>query len=137
MFLCFQTADELYNACRFVPVFALIAHQGFSQRCVTGLFFITAFWKICSFLAKGLSPTKLCPDLVSFACWIVPEFWAFARKSGHSLSKLCPIFCRLRTKLCPNFGRLRAKLCPLSFAPCPFIVYFHCLQKHRSIQLSH
>ena len=26
-------------------------------------------------------PTKLCPDLVSFACWIVPKFWAFACKS--------------------------------------------------------
>ena len=26
------------------------------------------------------SPTQLCPDLVSFACWIVPEFWSFTRK---------------------------------------------------------
>ena len=26
------------------------------------------------------SPTKLCPDLVSFACWIVPELWSFARQ---------------------------------------------------------
>ena len=24
------------------------------------------------------SPTKLCPDLVSFACWIVPKFWAMS-----------------------------------------------------------
>ena len=53
------------------------------------------------------SPTKLCPDLVSFACWIVTKFWSFTRKSrlGHSRSNLCPILGRLRTKLCPNFGR--------------------------------
>ena len=40
------------------------------------------------------SATKLCPDLVSFTCWIVSVFWAFARKSGlgRSRSKLCPIF---------------------------------------------
>ena len=25
------------------------------------------------------SPTELCTDLVSFAFWIVPEFWSFAR----------------------------------------------------------
>ena len=24
------------------------------------------------------SPTKLCPDLVSFMCWIATEFWSFA-----------------------------------------------------------
>ena len=68
------------------------------------------------------SPTKLCQDLVSFACWIVAEFWSFTHKSalGHSRSKLCPILCRLHTKLCPNFGRSRARLCPISFVPCPF-----------------
>ena len=26
------------------------------------------------------SPTKLCPDLISFACRIVPELWSFARQ---------------------------------------------------------
>ena len=69
------------------------------------------------------SPTKLCPDLVSFACWIVPKFWAFACKCarlGHSRSKQCPICCRLHTKLCPNFGRSHARLCPIYFAACPF-----------------
>ena len=67
------------------------------------------------------SLTKLCPDLVSFACWIVTKFLSFTGKRlGHSHSKLCPIFCRLRPKLCPNFGRSRARLCPISFAPCPF-----------------
>ena len=59
------------------------------------------------------SPTKLCPDLVSFGCWIVPEFWAFARKSVPELVvyalNCARFFCRLRTKLCP-----------ISFAPCPF-----------------
>ena len=59
------------------------------------------------------SPTKLCPDLVSFACWIVPEFLPFGHKSVPRLG-------RSRSKLCPNFGRSRAGLCPISFAPCPF-----------------
>ena len=27
------------------------------------------------------SPTKLCPDLVSFVCWIVTKFWSFTHKS--------------------------------------------------------
>ena len=70
------------------------------------------------------SPTKLCPDLVSFSCWIVTEFWSFTRKRvprlGHSHSKLCPILYRLCSKLCPNFGCSHARLCPISFAPCPF-----------------
>ena len=67
------------------------------------------------------SPTKLCPDLVSFSCWIVTKFWSYRRKRlGHSRSKPCPILCRLRTKLCLHFGRSRARLCPISFAPCPF-----------------
>ena len=49
LFLCFQTADVkmLVTACRFVPMFSSIG-----------------------------SPTKLCPDLVSFACLIVTEFWS-------------------------------------------------------------
>ena len=67
------------------------------------------------------SLTKLCPDLVSFACWIVTKFCSFTGKRlGHSHSKLCPILCRLRTKLCPNFGHSHARLYPISFAPCPF-----------------
>ena len=49
LFLCFQKADELYNA---------------------------YIIDLCSCFHR--SATKLCPDLVSFACWIVPEFWAFA-----------------------------------------------------------
>ena len=66
---------------------------------------------------------NLCPDLVSFACWNVPEFWLFTHKStrlGRSRSKLCQILCRLRNKLCPDFGCSRAILCPIYFAPCPF-----------------
>ena len=31
------------------------------------------------------SPTKLCPDLVSFASWFVTKFWSFARKSVPDL----------------------------------------------------
>ena len=64
------------------------------------------------------SPTRLCPDLVSVACWIavvsnqlywiVTEFWSFTRL-GRSCSKMRPILCRSR-----------ARLCPISFAPCPF-----------------
>ena len=36
------------------------------------------------------SATKLCPDLVSFACWIVTEFWSFTHKSDlviHALNR--------------------------------------------------
>ena len=29
------------------------------------------------------SPTKMCPDLVSFACWSVPKFWAFVSKCAR------------------------------------------------------
>ena len=70
------------------------------------------------------SPIKLCPDIVSFACWIVPECGLITRKTKSGLgrlhSKRCLIFCRLLAKLCPNFGRSCAILCPISFAPCPF-----------------
>ena len=33
MFLCFQTADELYNACRSVPMFSSIAHKIVPKSC--------------------------------------------------------------------------------------------------------
>ena len=33
---------------------------------------------------------KLCRDRVSFACWIVPKFWAFARKS-IAVHIVCPV----------------------------------------------
>ena len=83
------------------------------------------------------SPTKLCPDLVSFECWIVTKFWSYRHKRlGHSRSKLCPILCRLHTKLCPNFGRSRARLCPISFAPCPFPNPAGTLYMHTSFILS-
>ena len=32
-FLCFQAADELYNACRFVPMFSSIAHKIVPRSC--------------------------------------------------------------------------------------------------------
>ena len=41
---------------------------------------VTAYRFLPMFSSIGL-PTKLCPDLVSFACWIVTEFWSFTRKS--------------------------------------------------------
>ena len=58
------------------------------------------------------SLTKLCPDLVSFACWTVPEFWAFERKSMsdlvvHALN--CPIFCHMHTTT--GFSMTRIKCC--------------------------
>ena len=66
------------------------------------------------------SPTKLCPDLVSFACWIVTKFWSFTRKSDLVIRALnCPILFCLRSKLCPNFGRLHVRLCPI-FCTLPF-----------------
>ena len=61
--------------------------------------------------------------LVSFACWIVPEFWASAQKYarlGCLRPKLSPICCRLRPNLCLNFVHSHARLCPISFEPCPF-----------------
>ena len=66
---------------------------------------------------SSIAYKKLCPVLVSFACWIVTNF---GRSLGHSRSKLCPILCRLRAKLCPIFRCSRARLCQISFAPCPF-----------------
>ena len=66
--------------------------------------------------------TKLCPDLVSFTCWIVTEFWSFTRKR-QSVPDLVirTLNCaRLFTKLCPNSGCSHARLCPIYFAPCPF-----------------
>ena len=55
------------------------------------------------------SPTKLCPDLISFACTgLCPDFGR-PRVVGRS-----------RSKLCPMFGRLHAKLCPISYAPSIF-----------------
>ena len=61
LFLCFQTADikMFINACRFMPMFSSIAHK------------------------------KLCPDLVSFACWIVPNFFCtlpFAQPSWNTVT---------------------------------------------------
>ena len=87
------------------------------------------------------SPTKLCPDLVSFACWIVTEFLSFTSKRfGHSRSKLCPILCRLHTKLCQNVGRSCAILCPIYFAPCPFpnldgTLWYHTVLLYISINV--
>ena len=69
------------------------------------------------------SPTKLCPDLVSFACWIATEFWSFTRKSVPDLvirALNCARLYVVCTKLCPNFGCSHARLCPISFVPCPF-----------------
>ena len=80
---------------------------------------------LCPWFHQSLTKFKLylCPDLVSFASWIVTKFWSFTGKRlGHSHSKLCPILCRLRPKLCPNFGRSRARLCPISFAPWPALL---------------
>ena len=37
---------------------------------------------------------QLCPDLVSFACRIVPEFWSFTRRS-HTRSKQFFVVCAL------------------------------------------
>ena len=40
------------------------------------------------------SPTKLCPDLVSFVCWIATEFLSFTRKSDLVIRALnCARFC--------------------------------------------
>ena len=71
------------------------------------------------------SPTKLCPDLVSFACWIVTEFWSFMRKSVPHLvirTLNCARFCGVCALNCARIlvSCLRARLCPIYVAPCPF-----------------
>ena len=56
-------------------------------------------------------PTTLCSDLVSFACWIAPEFWAFARESDLVVHALH----------CVQFVVVCALNCArIYFAPCPF-----------------
>ena len=47
------------------------------------------------------SPTKLCPDLVTFACWIVTKFWSFTCKSDFDLvirALNCAQFCVVCTQ---------------------------------------
>ena len=46
MFLCFQTADELYNACRFVSMFLSIIHK-----------IVPIFGKICKIVTHFLGQT--------------------------------------------------------------------------------
>ena len=65
------------------------------------------------------SPTKLCPDLVSFACWIVPEFLAFARKSVPDLV-VHALNCAQYFVVCARILVVRARLCSIYFAPCLF-----------------
>ena len=79
------------------------------------------FADLCPFFHQ--SPTKLCPDLVSFACWIVTEFWSFTRKSVPDLvvrALNCARFCVVCALNCARILVFRARLCPISFAPCPF-----------------
>ena len=54
------------------------------------------------------SPTKLCPDLVSFACWIVTESWSFARKTVPDLV--------VRALNCARFFVVRAINCDRTLA---------------------
>ena len=60
------------------------------------------------------SPTKLCPDLVSFVCWIATEFWSFTSKSVPDLvirtlncARLC-VVCALN---CARIFVIRALDC--------------------------
>ena len=49
------------------------------------------------------SATKLCLDLVSFACWIVNEFWSLTRKNVLDLvirALNCAQFCVVCTLIC-------------------------------------
>ena len=67
------------------------------------------------------SPTKLCPDLVLFTCWIVTKFWSFTRKSVPDTvirALNCARFCVVCALNCARI--LVVRLCPISFAPCPF-----------------
>ena len=88
MFLCFQTDDELYNACRFIPMFSSIAHK--------------------------IVPRSYFVRMLDYAQILGVRALNCARFFSRSRSKLS---CRLCTKLCPNFGRSRARLCPISVAP--------------------
>ena len=60
------------------------------------------------------SPTKLCPDLVSFACWIVTKFWSFTCKSVPHLvirDLNCARFCVVCALNCARFFVVRALDC--------------------------
>ena len=68
------------------------------------------------------SPTKLCPDLVSFACRIVTEFWSFTRKSlPHSAIRTlnCARFCVVCALNCARILVVRALDCA-QFCTLPF-----------------
>ena len=57
------------------------------------------------------SPTKLCPDLVSFACWIVTKFWSFMCKSVPHLvirALNCARFCVVCALNCARILVVRA-----------------------------
>ena len=60
------------------------------------------------------SPTKLCPDLVSFVCWIVTEFWSFTCKSVLDLvvrALNCARFCVVCALNCAQILVFRALDC--------------------------
>ena len=69
------------------------------------------------------SPTKLCPDHVSFACWIVTEFWSFTHKSVPDLvicALNCARFCVICTLNCARILVVRALDCAQYFCTLPF-----------------
>ena len=60
------------------------------------------------------SPTKLCPVLVSFTCWIVTEFWSFTRKRVPDLvirALNCARFCVVCALNCARILVVRALDC--------------------------
>ena len=54
------------------------------------------------------SPTKLCPDLVSFVCWIVPGFWPFTHKGVlvHKRPSVSPVSLSVCKSVSPSVPHL-------------------------------
>ena len=58
------------------------------------------------------SPTKLCPDLISFACWIATKFWSFTCKIDLVIRALnCARLCVVCALNCARILVVRALDC--------------------------
>ena len=65
------------------------------------------------------SPTKFCPDLVSFTCWTLIELWSFV----HLIQSLCPNFSRSRARSVFQLGIFLRALRPTHTVSRPARLY--------------
>ena len=74
---------------------------------------------------------QLCPDIVQFACWIVPKFWSFTRKTVPDL-----VVCNAaRLGVVCNGARLGV-VCALNWARISVVRALDCAQFHLHPALS-